>query len=162
MALGHTRNLLCAAWLAAMPAPAAESAATPAPAEALRMEVLRADADLFDAFNRADLAGVARMFAPDLEFYQDDEGLASHDRTLDDLRQMFAQAGGIHRELDAESVEVRPIKGYGAMELGTHRFCHREEGKEICGDFRFVHVWRNAGGKWQLARVISYGHKIEE
>jgi hypothetical protein len=38
--------------------------------------VLRADAALFDAFNRGDIATLEQMFAPDLEFYQDDEGLA--------------------------------------------------------------------------------------
>ena len=127
----------------------------------LRTEVLRADAELFDAFNRADLKGVARMLARDLEFYQDNEGVASYPQTLDDFNAMFAQANHIHRTLDAASVDIRPIKGFGALEIGTHRFCHVEHGAEICGDFRFIHVWRGAAGTWQLARVISYGHKLD-
>lgn len=128
----------------------------------LRAEVLRADAELFDAFNHADLKGVARMLSPDLEFYQDNEGVASYKRTLEDFKSMFAQANHIRRVLDAASVDIRPIKGFGALEIGSHRFCHVENSDEICGDFRFVHLWRNAAGTWQLARVISYGHKLEE
>lgn len=127
----------------------------------LRSEVLRADAALFDAFNRADLKGVARMLAPDLEFYQDNEGVVSYKQTLQDFKAMFAQANHIRRVLDAASVDIRPIKGFGALEIGAHRFCHVENGAEICGDFRFVHVWRSAAGAWQLTRVISYGHKLE-
>ena len=56
------------------------------------------------------------------------------------------------------SLEVFPIKNYGAMEVGVHRFCHVEQGKEECGTFRFVHVWRRTDRKWQIARVVSYGH----
>src|SRR5262245_32816089 len=92
----------------------------------LRAEVLRADAELFDAFNHADLKGVAHMLAQDLEFYQDNEGLASYKRTLEDFKTMFAQANHIRRVLDAASVDIRPIKGFGALEIGTHRFCHVE------------------------------------
>lgn len=124
--------------------------------------MLHADAELFDAFNRADLKGVARMLSPDLEFYQDNEGVASYKRTLDDFKTMFAQLNHIRRVIDPASVDIRPIKGFGALEIGTHRFCHIENGSEICGDFRFVHVWRSTAGKWQLSRVISYGHKLDE
>jgi len=156
------RFLLCLACLLSASTPAAEPAPPAAEKTDLRVAILRADEALFDAFNRADLDGVAKMFAPDLEFYQDDEGLANYSQTLDDLRTMFAQANAQRRVLDEASVEIRPIKGFGAVEIGTHRFCRREYAQEICGEFSFVHIWRNTSGNWQLARVISYGHKIEE
>ena len=57
-----------------------------------------------------------------------------------------------------ETLEVYPIKDYGAIETGTHRFCHTEEGKEICGTFKFLHIWQKEGTTWKVTRVVSYGH----
>jgi len=158
----RSQILLCLACLLPAAAPAAEPAEATAGKPDLRTEILRADEELFDAFNRADVDTMGKIFAPDLEFYQDDEGLANYRQTLDDLREMFARSNGTRRELDDSTVEIRPIKGFGAVEIGTHRFCHREYAQDICGEFRFVHIWRNTSGQWQLARVISYGHKIED
>jgi hypothetical protein len=44
------------------------------------------------------------------------------------------------------------------MELGTHRFCHIENGKQDCGSFRFAHVWQKKDDRWRVTRVLSYGH----
>ncbi len=71
---------------------------------------------------------------------------------------MFGSTPDIRRELVPGSLEVYPIKDYGALELGQHRFCHQENGKEECGTFRFAMVWRKSGGLWQISRVLSYGH----
>jgi ketosteroid isomerase-like protein len=57
-----------------------------------------------------------------------------------------------------ETLEVYPIPGYGAMEIGQHRFTHTENGKTETADFKFVHVWKKAGGQWRVTRVVSYGH----
>ncbi|MNC99919.1 hypothetical protein D3C83_183680 [compost metagenome] len=51
-----------------------------------------------------------------------------------------------------------PIPGYGAMEVGVHRFCHVENGKEDCGNFKFVHIWQKKDGQWKITRVVSYDH----
>ncbi len=56
------------------------------------------------------------------------------------------------------SKEVYPIKDYGAIEIGVHRFCHQENGKTQCGSVRFVRVWRRDAGEWRIIRVVSYGH----
>jgi hypothetical protein len=71
---------------------------------------------------------------------------------------MMASVPDIRRELVAGSLEVHPIKGYGAIEIGVHRFCHKENGNEECGTFKFVHIWRKNGDSWQVSRVVSYGH----
>ena len=62
------------------------------------------------------------------------------------------------RELVDGSLEVYPIKGYGAIEIGAHRFCHTEDGKPDCGTFRFLQVWRFKDGAWKVSRDVSFGH----
>ena len=124
----------------------------------LRAEITAADSALFAAFNQRDLAKVMSFFTRDVEFYQDNEGVASYAQTKKDFGQMFGQAAPIRREFVPGSLEVFPIKNYGAMEVGRHRFCHVENGSEQCGTFSFVHIWRRTDRGWQIARVISYGH----
>jgi hypothetical protein len=71
---------------------------------------------------------------------------------------MFGNATDIRRDLVRGSIEVYPIKDYGAIEIGQHRFCHKENAKEECGTFKFAMVWRKSDGLWRISRVLSYGH----
>ena len=128
------------------------------PPPSLREEIVAADSALFGAFNQRNLPKLMSFFTRDLEFYQDNEGVANYEQTKSDFGQMFGQAAHIRREVVPGSLEVFPIKNYGAMEVGRHRFCHVENGKEECGTFSFVHIWRRTDQKWQIARVVSYGH----
>ena len=128
------------------------------PRSALQVEIARMDSTMFAAFNARDLAKLQTFFAPDLEFYQDNEGLANYAATMKDFREMLRQPTQIRRTLVPGSLEVYPIKNYGAIEVGSHRFCHTENGKEECGTFKFLHVWRKTGLKWQLSRIVSYAH----
>ena len=128
------------------------------PPPGLQDEIAAADSALFAAFNQRDLTKVMSFFTRDLEFYQDNEGVANYAQTKRDFGQMFGQAAPIRRAVVPGSLEVFPIKNYGAMEVGRHRFCHVEAGKEDCGTFSFVHIWRRTDRGWQIARVISYGH----
>lgn len=64
----------------------------------------------------------------------------------------------MRRELVKSSLEVYPIKNYGAIEVGVHIFYHIENGRQIQGKFKFTHVWKNENGEWKISRVISYGH----
>jgi len=125
----------------------------------LQAEIAGADSVLFTAFNKRDLTKVMSFFTRDLEFYQDNEGVENYAQTKKDFGQMFGQAAPIRRELVPGSLEVFPIKNFGAMQVGRHRFCHDEGGKEDCGTFSFVHIWRRTHSGWQIARVISYGHE---
>ena len=126
--------------------------------QSLKVEIARMDSLLFAAFNARDLARMETLFAPDLEFYQDNEGLENYSQTMKDFREMFQQPSPIRRMLVRGSLEVYPIKNYGAIEVGSHRFCHEENGKSECGTFKFLHVWRKVGNSWQLSRVVSYAH----
>jgi ketosteroid isomerase-like protein len=134
------------------------AAALPTDQAQLREIVGALDRRMFDAYNAHDLDKLMAMFAPDLEFYHDTGGLVGYEQVKEGFRGIFANNTDIRRDLVAGSLEVYPIKGYGAIEIGQHRFCHTENGKDDCGTFKFLHVWRFAGGAWQASRIVSYGH----
>jgi ketosteroid isomerase-like protein len=121
-------------------------------------EIAHMDRVLFDAFNARDLQRIKTLFAEDLEFYHDKGGLDSYEQTIEKIKKLFDQNNGLRRELVKESLEVYPIKDYGAVEIGIHSFIHLENGKEDRGTFKFVMLWRNKDGGWKISRVISYDH----
>ena len=136
-----------------------------APAEAPAKEqdelfkaIARMDAAVFDAFNGHDVDRLMSYFTEDLEFYHDTGGLSTYRQNAEDFKKMFASTPDIRRDLVKESLEIYPIKDYGAMEIGQHRFCHKENGKDDCGTFGFAMVWRKVGDSWKISRVLSYGH----
>jgi ketosteroid isomerase-like protein len=116
------------------------------------------DAALGAAFNSHDIGATMALFDEDLEFYHDTGGLQRYADVEKGFANLFGRNDGIRRELVAGSLRVFPIQGHGAIELGSHRFCHVENGKDDCGTFEFTHVWRQSGGSWKLSRVVSYGH----
>jgi hypothetical protein len=115
------------------------------------------DAALFGAVNRCDLTTLGGMVAEDLEFYHDLNGLAVG-------RKVFIESvknnlcGKVTRELIESSLEVHPLKGYGAVEIGIHRFHHPGVEHDELGEARFVHLWQFKDGAWKLSRVISFEH----
>jgi len=146
----------CAA-VAAEQAPAA-TAGIPTDAGQLRELVAALDQKMFDAYNAHDVDALMTWFAPELEFYHDTGGLLDYAQVKSGFTNVFANNKDIRRELVPDSLEVYPIHGYGAMEVGAHRFCHTENGRPDCGTFRFVQVWRLKDGAWQVTRDVSYGH----
>jgi ketosteroid isomerase-like protein len=120
--------------------------------------VAQLDAKMFDAFNAHDIDLLMSMFTDDMEFYHDKGGLTNREQTREGFAKMFSNSPDIRRELIPGSLQVFPIKDFGAIEIGTHRFCHKEDGKEDCDNFPFVMVWRKIGESWKVSRVISYGH----
>jgi ketosteroid isomerase-like protein len=135
-------------------APKAKAVADPA----LHAEIGRMDKAMFDAFNAHDADALMALFSEDLEFYHDKDGLVRFEAVRKGFTSMFAQNNGIRRDLIPGSLEVYPVGTYGALEIGAHRFCHVENGKNDCGVFKFLHVWRKTGDRWQVTRVVSYGH----
>ncbi|RZK29810.1 MAG: nuclear transport factor 2 family protein [Hymenobacter sp.] len=138
-------------------AQATQQAVPGAPNE-LYQRIARLDAEMFAAFNAHDIPKLMSYFAPDLEFYHDKGGLATYAQTEQGFTQMSKQSPDIHRDLMPGSLEVYPIPGYGAMEIGSHRFCHQENGKPDCGTFKFTMLWQQKAGVWRVTRVVSYGH----
>jgi ketosteroid isomerase-like protein len=116
------------------------------------------DSVLFNAFNSRDIEKLKNLFTQDLEFYHDKGGLSGYEENMKNFKDNFAKNNKLNRKLVPGSLEVFPIKDYGAMEIGAHTFCHIENGKEDCGTFKFVHVWQKKDGEWKISRVVSYGH----
>ena len=125
----------------------------------LRDEVAAADAAMFAAFNAHDADKLGTWFSEDLEFYHDKDGKLSYADSMKGFRSLLGRNDGLHRELVKDSLQVYPVPGYGAMEIGTHRFCHTENGKDDCGTFGFAMVWQKDGGRWRVTRVLSFDHK---
>jgi hypothetical protein len=124
----------------------------------LYKEISRMDSILFNAFNNRNLNQFKNFFTEDLEFYHDKGGLTGYQQTVDFLKTTTELNNQLRRELVKGTLEVYPIPGYGAMEIGVHTFCHNENGRQDCGSFKFVHVWKKTNGEWKISRVVSYGH----
>jgi hypothetical protein len=116
------------------------------------------DSLLFDAFNAHDVDKLKSLFTTDLEFYHDLGGLTNYVENMESFKQNFAKNNGLHRVLVDGSLEVYPVKDYGAMEIGEHKFCHLENGRQDCGTFKFAMVWKRTENGWKISRVMSYGH----
>ena len=124
----------------------------------LYAEIAAMDKKLFDAFNARDVETFATMFDTTLEFYHDRGGLTGYDQTIGQFKENAAKPTMPRRELVPGTLEVHPIPNYGAIQIGSHRFCHEENGKEDCGVFKFVHIWQKKDGAWKITRVVSYDH----
>ncbi len=120
--------------------------------------IARMDRHLSDAFNAHSADRLMLIASKDLEFYQDNDGLKNYEQCLSEFKSIFARDENIRRELVEGTLEVYPIKGYGALATGQNRLCHKEKDKEVCGTFKFAMVWQNTGETWKLSRIISYGH----
>jgi hypothetical protein len=69
--------------------------------------------------------------------------------------------GNYRRELVPDTLKVFPVKDFGAIEQGVHRFCQVDTG--VCeGMADFVIVWRRQDSQWLITRVLSYGHRSTE
>lgn len=128
------------------------------PAENLLQTVTDLDESVFGAFNDRNMDRFMEFFADDLEFYHDQDGLSGYAQLVESSRRLFGQASPLRRRLIAGSVEVHPVPGYGAIQIGQHEFCHEENGIDDCGVFGFTHVWHRTSDGWKITRVLSYGH----
>lgn len=136
---------------------AAEAVAAQDP---LYQRMLALDTAMFDSFNHcsdpAQFVKHAAFFAKDVEFYHDLGGLTlGADALMANTRKNVC--GKFRRELDAASFRVYPIPGFGAMTIGSHRFCHTPTTCEGAGEF--TTVWREKEGVWQVTRALSYAHR---
>lgn len=98
------------------------------------------------------------LFTEDLEWFQDNGGLLSYATVFETFGKSFKQENKLSRELVNGSLEVHPVKDYGAIETGMHKFRHMENGKEITGTFKFLMIWQKKDRQWKISRVVSYDH----
>ena len=121
-------------------------------------KVAQLDSSLFAAYNSKKLDLMKTYFTNDLEWYQDNGGLIGFEKVFENFNSIFNRDYDLKRNLINESLEVHPIEGYGAIEIGKHQFKHIENGKLEIGTFKFLMIWKNDNGNWKISRVISYDH----
>lgn len=126
--------------------------------DSLYKEVAKLDSILFNAFNTRDVEKFKSFFTEDLEFFHDKGGLTNYEYTMNFMKDVAKNNNGLRRDLIKGTLEVYPIPGYGAIQIGQHRFCHLENGKQDCGNFKFVHIWQKKNGEWKISRIVSYDH----
>lgn len=147
------RHLVAALLAAVTPLCLAQASAR---SGALYDELERMDGALFEAaFVSCDAARFASLFTDDAEFYHDKTG-ASYGESVRRLKSC-PRDQGVTRTLVPGSLEVYPLQGYGAVQIGRHTFARAgEPGAEAA---QFVHLWKREGEHWKLARVLSFDHR---
>ena len=126
--------------------------------KALYNKVKQLDSLMFNAYNNQDLAKMKTYFTTDLEWYQDNGGLINFETVFKNFQSIFDAKNKLSRELVTGSLEVIPVKDFGAIEIGLHRFKHMENGKLEVGTFRFLMIWKQENGNWKISRVVSFDH----
>lgn len=121
---------------------------------ALYDAIVKMDSIYFTAYNNCDIVAQAKIYDEDLEFYHDKGGLStSKKEILESLEKNIC--GKVTRELVEGSIEVYPIAGFGAVEIGMHKFHNNQEPDAISNPSKFITIWKQAGGSWKISRVIS-------
>lgn len=149
------------AFLLSLSAPAIAQARPQPDAPDLQATIAGLDAALFDAFNRcadpAQLAVHAGYFDPAVEFYHDTGGVTwNREDMLANTR--HHACGHYTRQLVPGSLRVYPVKDFGAIAQGEHRFCQTDSDR-CDGLADFTMLWRLRDGRWHVTRVLSYGHR---
>ncbi|MDI9256490.1 nuclear transport factor 2 family protein [Flavobacterium sedimenticola] len=124
---------------------------------ALYRTIVKQDSIFFDAYNHCDtkFEVYADFYTEDIEFYHDQGGLSHSKKDILEGTQKHI-CGKVTRALVPGSIEVYPIKEYGAVEIGLHSFSNTtnppDEPKKVS---RFTIFWKQINGKWKIAKVVS-------
>ena len=117
------------------------------------------DTALFDSYNRCDLEKFSSFFARNLEFYHDRDGVILGNAKLTESIRKNICGADIRRELAPGTLQVYRMEGYGAVEIGVHRFVHPKSHSPT-GEGRFMNLWQYKDGAWKITRAISYDHHL--
>jgi hypothetical protein len=119
--------------------------------------IVHLDSLFFHYYNSCDvnLEKYGSFYSDSIEFYHDQTGLTTSKTDLIEGTKKNI-CGKVTRELVKGSIEVYPIKNYGAIEMGLHKF-HNKMEKEITPSqpSRFIVFWQFKSDEWKIARVIS-------
>ncbi|MEX0287978.1 MAG: nuclear transport factor 2 family protein [Flavobacteriaceae bacterium] len=116
--------------------------------------IVALDSIYFTAYNNCNMKKQDEMYAEDLEFYHDKGGLATSKKDiLESIENNIC--GKVTRELVAGSIEVYPINGFGAVEIGMHKFHNNQEPDAVSEPSKFIVIWKQDGDNWLISRVIS-------
>ena len=127
----------------------------------LKSTIRSLDQQLFDTFNKcqdpAQLDRHASFFSPEIEFYHDNGGVTwTRDAMIENTKNNAC--GHYTRELIEGTFSVSPVKDFGAISTGVHRFCQSNT-NQCDGEADFAMVWKHSNGQWQVTRALSFGHR---
>jgi len=128
-------------------------------------QIINVDSAFFHALNSCDLKTYESFLTGDFEFYHDRGGLTkSRDAEMKSMTSFCGeqrQQQKLRRELIRGSVEVSPIKDFGAVETGRHRFFLVIDAKteKLIEEAKFTNIWQTVPAGWKLSRAISYDHR---
>lgn len=117
------------------------------------------DSVFFNAFNTRNADKLKTLLSDNLEFYHDLGGVTDYNQNIDAFKKNFESERKLRRELVKGTLEVYPIKDYGAVETGTHRFYATEKGQQetLSSEAKFVHVWQKKMECGKLAGLSVMG-----
>jgi hypothetical protein len=116
--------------------------------------IVHMDSVYFTAYNTCDMDKQAAIYADSIEFYHDKGGLMTSKKDLlDAIKKNIC--GKVTRVLVKGSIEVYPIAGFGAVEIGLHQFINHAESESPSKPDKFIVIWRLRNGKWEITRVVS-------
>lgn len=121
-------------------------------------EIAHLDSLQFGAFNTRNLDQLMNYFDASLELYQDNTGVRNYEQTKAAFGGLFKLDYVLNRQLVPGTMEVYPIKDFGAIETGQHTFSHTEGGQLQTGTYKFMQIWQKKDGVWRVTREITYGH----
>lgn len=121
-------------------------------------EITHMDSLQFGAFNARNLDQLMNYFDNSLELYQDNTGVRNFDQAKQAFGGLFKMNYVLTRKLIPGTMEVYPIKDYGAIETGQHTFSHMENGQLQAFTYKFMQIWQKKDGVWRVTREITYGH----
>ena len=123
--------------------------------QALHDTIAKLDSVFFHAYNTCDLDKQTLFYSDSLEFYHDKAGLSTSKAEMLEATKTNV-CGKVTRELIQGSLEVYPIKGFGAVEIGYHRFHNKNDKPGTTPEpGKFIIIWKQTGDTWQISRVVS-------
>lgn len=122
--------------------------------KALFKKIKSLDSIYFNAYNTCDMKTQASIYSEEIEFFHDLAGLStSKSGVLKSIKKNIC--GKVTRILVEDSIEVYPIPGYGAIEIGYHAFYNKKEPDAKLVPSRFTIVWQKREESWKITKVIS-------
>lgn len=117
-------------------------------------QIAKMDSIYFTAYNTCDMKTQANIFHDNIEFFHDKGGLTtSKKELLESLEKNICNK--VTRTLIKGSIEVYPIKNYGAVEIGYHKFYNNREPNAKSTPSKFIVIWKQENNQWKMTKVIS-------
>ena len=119
--------------------------------------IVSLDSVFFEAYNTCNLNldKYSSFYSDNIEFYHDQGGLLTSKKDIISATQKNI-CGKVTRELVKGSIEVYPIKDFGAIEIGLQKFHNNQEPIGTPSKIgRFLIVWENKNNEWKIKRVVS-------